>query len=424
MFWQRWWLAAGLSVALVLEVQSARADVPTACRSIDRGNLVRCVLAASSTKKAGVAEVEAAEGRASAEDPWFPSAPIVALTGARRTAPGQEALNWSASLGVELGLSGQSGASRKAALAERDAGQRGVEALSRAAAGDAFRLYFEILGGREARELAERFEAVSKRVWDAARAGAERGALPGVEADLAEAAYVRVVQRRIDARRDEERARGELAAMLGATRSADVSVTGTLAPLAGADRVDPDRVPQAPEASVLEAESRAFEARAEAKRRGRVPNPTLSVFAQRDAFDEKVIGLGLAFPLPLPEPLGRMSSGEIAENEALARRARFLADDSRKQAKAALLRALANHRAALEASRTYTSDRLTRAEATLANLAFQVESARLGARDAVLLQEPLFELLSGAVEAKKALCVASVELARAAGAKLEEGGGR
>jgi cobalt-zinc-cadmium efflux system outer membrane protein len=272
--------------------------------------------------------------------------------------------------------------------------------------------------------LVQRLEAISKRLWDAAQAAADRGALPGVEADLAEAAYVRVVERRIEVRADERRARNELAALLGLDSDQTLQVKGTLEPLPEAERWRAGTPGDRPEAAALEAEARAFAARADAQRRSRVPSPTVSVFVQKDGFNENVLGVGLAFPLPLPEPLGRLHSGEIAENEALARRAGLLAADSRRRANADLLRALANYQAAQEATRTYTDDRVQRSEKSLTSLAAEVEAGRIGTRDAVLLQGPLFDLLLGAVEARKHLCVASADVARAAGVRLEEGGAR
>ena len=269
-----------------------------------------------------------------------------------------------------------------------------------------------------------RLEALSKRVWEVARASAERGALPGVEADLAEAAYVRVARRRIDTERAGHEARSELAVLVGLAPDQDVAVVGALSPLSDVERAKAAGRVELPDAAAFEAEGRAFSARARAERRSRVPSPTVSVFAQRDGFDENVLGVGLAFPLPLPEPLGRMHAGEIAESEALARRARLLAAESRRKSGGELRRALAAYEAAREATLLYTRARLERSEATLASLAGQVEAGRISTRDAVVVEEPLFDLLLGAVEARRLLCVASADVARAAGIPLEDGRAR
>jgi len=354
-----------------------------------------------------------------ATEPWFPSAPSLGLTGARRTAAGEAAWNWSATLGVELGIAGERGARRRAALGEKEAETKRADALVRRIAVEAWRAYFELLSAREARRVTQGLEAASKRVWDAANAAATRGAAPGVEADLAEAAYLRVVQRRIGAEHDERRAHGELATLLGFAGPEAIAVEGALTPLAAAERARAGRARETPDAAAFEADARAFEARAEAQRRSRVPNPTVSVFAERDGFYENVLGLGLSLPLPLPEPIGRMHQGEITESEALARRAKLLAAESRRRIQAELLAALASYDAAHASAALFTTERLGRAQTTIEHLAADVETARISARDAVILETPLFELLAEAVAAQRELCLASAAVVWAGGLDFE-----
>jgi cobalt-zinc-cadmium efflux system outer membrane protein len=332
-------------------------------------------------------------------------------------------LNWSATLGVELELAGQRGARREAAGAEREAQLRAREGSSRQTALAAWQAYFEVLAASETARLSERLEAGAKRVFEAARAGAERGLFAGAEADLAEAAYVRVTQRRIGAERQSELSRVTLVELLGLASTRDLVVQGTLSPLPAAERAG-NALGPSPSAAIFEAESRAFAARADAERRSRVPSPTLSVFAQRDGFNERVVGVGVAVPLALPEPLGRLRAGEIAENEALSRRAHFLAENARRAARARLLRALARYDAAKRAVATYTAERLQRAATTLASLSAAVEAGRLGIRDALILQDPLLEQLLGDIEARLELCNASAELLLATNVRLEDGAGR
>lgn len=423
MSWQRWWPAVGLSAAMSLSVSSARAD-GDACSQITRDNVVDCVVRASAARDAARAGVDAAQGRVRANDPWFPSSPTLSLAASRRTAGTESAVNWNATLGVELEVSGARQARRDSATADMQAESYVATSVERAAAAEGWTAYFDAVAAGDEVALLRRLEAASERVSEAARAGATKGSIPGVESDLAEAAYLRVVRRRIDAQRDVDRARAVLAALLGREQPSDIVVTGTLNPLADAERVDLRATAEPPEARALEARSRAFSTRAAAQRRGRFPTPTLSAFVERDGFNENVLGLGVAFPLPLPEPVGRMHAGEIAESEALARQTKLLATDSRRRNRALLLQAFAGYRSARDATQLYTSERTERAQATLASLAAEVEAARIGVRDAVILQEPLLDLLIQAVEARRALCLASVELARAAGVVLEDGEAR
>ncbi|HET9932830.1 MAG TPA: hypothetical protein VFQ35_19135, partial [Polyangiaceae bacterium] len=102
----------------------------------------------------------------------------------------------------------------------------------------------------------------------------------------------------------------------------------------------------------------------------------------------------------------------------------LLAAESRRRAKADLVAALGAYAAARETNAAYTSDRIQRAEAALVSLAAGVESSRVSTRDAVILQEPLFDLLLGAVEARRLLCISSVNLVYAAGLPMNREGVR
>lgn len=307
-------------------------------------------------------------------------------------------------------------------MAERDAQRSAISGVERATATEALRLYFELLAARETRAVLEKLLAASQRVWQAAEAASERGAGAGVEADVAQAAHLSIVRRELDAARDEHVARASLANLLGRDDLERLEVEGSLEPLSRAAQVRGRLAPpDSPEILALSAEQRAAMARASAFRRSRVPNPTLSVFVQRDGFDEQVVGLGLAFPLTLPEPLGRTSAGEIAENEALAERAAILAESGRRMLRVDLARALASYTAAERAVRAFSDERVSRAEQTTQSLALEAEAGRVAVRDAMMLQTPLLELLLGAIESRKALCLASVELLRASGLPLDGG---
>ena len=390
------------------------------CSSVSRTNVVRCALAGSLERQAGEAAVRAASGRVQATEPFLPSNPELAFTGARRRTTTDSTLNWSASLGVELEISGQRGARRRAAGAEREAEQRAVNAIERSTAAEALRLYFEVLATREEQRVMKQLEAASTRVWEAARAAAERGAAAGIEADVADAARVATQQRRLEATRTERAATASLAGLLGLSTTQPLDVSGPLEPLQRAEHVRRELIPpDSPEVLALAAEKRAATARASAFRRSRVPNPRVSVIVERDGFNENVLGVGLAFPLPLPQPLGRTAAGEIAENEALAERASLLAEGERRAARAALARALAAYDAALEASRSFSAERVAHAEQTSANLAAEVAAGHVPIRDAIVFQGPLLELQLGAVAARKALCLASLDVVRAAGLRLE-----
>ena len=85
------------------------------------------------------------------------------------------------------------------------------------------------------------------------------------------------------------------------TRADLVETRGELSPL----RVSTQQLRSSPRPELLSLRQSqvALEQRTSVLRRTRVPNPTVSVFAQNDGFNESVYGGGLSFPIPLPPPV-------------------------------------------------------------------------------------------------------------------------
>lgn len=386
------------------------------CRAVTRDNLAQCVLQASPELRAQQAAVRAASGRVQASEPWLPSSPEVAVTASQRRAPGQSALNWSASLGVQLEVAGQRGARRRSAAAEREAQRLLLRAVERETRSEAFALYFEVLAARESAQTLSRLDATTTKLHDAALAAAERGVGAGVDAQVAEGASLSVMHRLEEARRDEQVALASLSSLLGLAPNARFTVTGTLTPLPQAEAARGlASAPEPPEAQAFAAESRAALEGASALRRSRIPSPTLSVFVQREGFNENVVGLGLGIPLPLPEPLSPLRAGDIAEREATSERARALSDGARRVAQSQLTQAALQYDSALRAAQVFNTERVSRAATTIDNLATEVSAGHLSTRDALVLQQPLFDILLRATEIRRELCLASVALLRAAG---------
>ncbi|HYQ01359.1 MAG TPA: TolC family protein [Polyangiaceae bacterium] len=414
------------SAACVLFAHGAHAQEKRACSAqVDRENLIQCALEASLATRAEEASLQATRGRRTAAGVLLPSNPVLALSGARRTLDGgaQTTLNWSAELSQELEIAGQRGARSRAADAELEAQKQRVLLSKRDTATAAWTAYFEAIAAKRERELAEKLLHVSQRMSAVARGKAERGLIATVDADVVDAATVRVLQAKLAATRRWAIATTELSALLGRDATRPVTrVDGELSPLGGAAATAaPVPSDDRPEARLLADEQRALSARADTFRRARVPNPTLSVFAQNDGFDEHVYGLGIAIPIPLPSPLGRTNAGEIAELEALGQRVQV----ERARLERALGREVATATAELQAHRdavaALTPDMVERAERSLTDLSDAVDTGRLSVRDALIAEQALIELLQTNLSERLELCLASVRLARALGRPLEAG---
>lgn len=410
--------------ALCWSASVTRAEAPQPCAAeINRHNVVECVLTRSAMLAAERERVAAAKGRERAVSPLLPSNPQLALSGGRRSIPADKATNWYGTLSQEVEIAGQRSVRRSAASSERTAVEQDLHAVTRNVSRDAWIAYFDAIAMGELLALSERIEQNFSRAAQAARAAAESGVAAGIEADVAEATALRLSRERIAAGQRATRALATLATLLGRDPFAlPLAVQGQLSPLAhaislkgaNAERLGMGR----PELLALDATRLALEQRTTIYRRSRFPNLTFSVFAQRDGFNERVLGGGVALPIPLPFPLGRTFSGEIDENTALARQVVRQREQAERELHLEVANALSALRAAESQQALFTSERLRRAEESLASIAAAISQGRLAILDGTVAQEALIELLRSGIEARLAVCVASVDLAHAAGLPL------
>ena len=402
----------------LLAFAEGRAFAEEGCAKVERSNVVSCAIAASHELRADEHGVDAARARVVAASTILPSNPMLSVLGSRRSSGTEVVPNWTVSLGQEFEIAGQRGARRREAGEQVTVAQSRLVVAERDVAANALRVWYEAVAANRALDLAQRLEANAKAVATAARARADKGLIPVVEAAVADAGWLRATQIRLDYDQRVADARSALATIVGRSPADGVVAAGDLTPLPSAEAA-PSVTAARPEVAELDARRRAFEDRASLLRRSRVPNVTISAFAQNDAINDRLFGFGLSIPIPLPHPLGRTNAGEIAEAEADAARAR--SEAARVTRDIDLRRALAA--SAYETSRTklaaYTPDRIANADRQLASIAQEVEAGRLALRDAIVTQQALVELLQAHIEVERSLCLASVELSRACGVPLE-----
>lgn len=420
------WKTIGRAAAAACLLFSSEADAeerPACDGTITRATVVPCALSASLDVRAERAAAVALEGRRTASGVLLPSNPVLALSGGTRSIPTTSATNWYVTLSQEIEIAGQRGSRVRAADAALAAQEKRVLLGKRNAASLAWSSFFEALAAREQLRLAERLLATSERMGTVARARAEKGVAAALDADLADAATFRLLQNKLAAERSVATANARLALVIGREPSAaGVAVEGALTPLLGLDaRPEAADLSRRPEVQAAHADESAASSRAEELRRSRVPNPTVSAFAQNDGFSERVFGLGVAIPIPLPAPVGRTYAGEIAEADALSRRATIARSRVERELRLELAEARATYTAHRLAVEAMTPERLARAGESLRELEVEIEAGRLGVRDALLAQQTLIELLQANIAERRALCLASVELARALGLPLEGG---
>lgn len=405
--------AAALGLLAMLQARAAAAAEPAAdCGpTITRASLVRCALDASLVLREATASRRAAEGRVEAVRPLFPSNPMLSGTFASRAGPAEQRLNWSLGLSQELEVGGQRGLRLDVSGGELRAQVLHLASARTSVLAEAWVAWFEALAANERSKLAAELEAATRDVASTVRAMTAGGLSSELDTDLADAAALRASHQRLKAQEEVAIAQAGLQLMLGGTAT---SASGELEPLAQAAGLIAPRA-ERPEVLALREAQAALQARVGLLQRTRVPNPTVSLFAQNDGFDERVLGVGVSLPIPVARPL----VGEVAEAAALAERAEAETERVRRELQVELDVAVARYEAAAKGRALYTAERVSRTAERLESIAAHVRAARLPVRDALVAQQVLMEQLKAAIDAREALCVASVRLTRAAGLSLE-----
>ncbi|MDP1830074.1 MAG: TolC family protein [Archangium sp.] len=388
---------------------------PRGCdEELSRGTLVACAQARSPLIAAELASLQGAKGKVEAARPFLPSNPLLTGSLGSRTGGGMSATNWSVTLAQELEVAGQSGLRVDVARGDLVAQGQQLTVVRAELAEQAWLAWFQALASKERVALALRIEQASLEVARTAQGMSTQGLSSPVDAAVADAAAVSASQQRLEAESAVRAAEIRLRLLVGA--SATPRVTGALEPLRW-DEASLER----PEVASLTALSRAAAHRVELLRRSRAPNPTLSFFAQNDGFDEKVFGVGLGIPIPLPQPLGRTYSGEIAEAVGAGHRLEAELDRLTRTLNGERELASSEYGKRLAARALYSAERLARANHALAAISTQLSAGRLSVREALVSQQALVGFLEAEVNAREALCAASVRLIRTHGGSLEGG---
>lgn len=452
--------AVGLPLALCLLGPPARAEggAPVAERAeggcagpLAIRAVLRCALLRSLEVRAAREAAAGLLGQKRRAAAVLPSQPVLAASMADRRlwrpAPGAAAdaaasptaLNWYLTLSQELELAGQRGARLAAADAAHAAQLRRIAVAEQEAAAAALVAAFELLAAEAEVELAARVGAVATALSTLSAARARESLAAPIEADVAAAEATRLLVAKVEAERARARAGEVLGELLG--QDTPPRLAGTLDEAAAALGPMEPSEPGGPseaareglvkdalrlrgELAAAEQERRSRAATVSLLRRLRVPNLTLSAFAQSDGFDERVLGGGLSLPLPLPSPLGPGRAGEIASAEAEVRQAETALEKVRRRVRLEVQRALLDEESYGRALRLYPPDAVARAGGQLMALRAALEARQIPVREALLMQRSLLELLQGHLRARLGLALARVERRRAAGLPLlpSEGG--
>ncbi len=415
-----------LAVGLTLALAPAPGQVAPCQGRIARERVVACALAASPEIEALEQGAEAATARRLSARTLLPSNTRVEISAAARRSvrTTDRDTNFYGTLSQELEVAGQRGKRLAVVDASVAAERSRIDAGRREVAAEALRRYFEALAARDERAMIERIDRGMDRLAELAEASEGAGLGSGLGTEVASTMVVKVRQRAIHAARRQAAAEALLGGLLGLDpASPNLDLVGELKPLPIAAEVDvliARGLETRAEIEVANAEREAQRRQGELYRRLRVPNPSLVIYGQRDGFFEQVLGGGVGLAIPLPSPLGHTYKGEIAESRARVRQAEAEIEVLRRRIRAEVVTAHTALKAAEAELALFDVDRLTRVEGYLRELTEEMAAGRMTIREGALLQLALLDLLANYIEVRREHCLASVELARAAGLLPEE----
>jgi outer membrane protein, heavy metal efflux system len=414
------------------DAQSASTAAPTSeprtragCEGrLDPDVVVRCALAASPEVSEARAQLAAVTGRRATAGVWLPSNPTVSGVLANRRRPPPESasvLNWVVTLSQEFEIAGQRSARVEAVDVEATAQDRRVHVAEQEVAAGALAAYYEAVAAQEGLRVATDLVHTADALAAYAEGRAKEAVLAGVEGDVARAEATRIALVRFEAERRLTVARAALALSVQAD-PAKLVLPDALAPPPAPEGVGADLEEQAlrlrGEVAAAEMERAVLERRLTVVRRERIPNLTVSAFAEQGEINDRVLGVGLSVPIPPPAPAGRTRAGEIAETIAQIRAAESSAELVRRRVRIEVARATSASRARVGATRLFAADLLARARADLSALREAIGARQLSLREALSWQRSLIELLQADIEVRLGSALASVELRRVAGLPL------
>jgi cobalt-zinc-cadmium efflux system outer membrane protein len=431
----RYWPVATLALAL-LRLQPAQAQsgsLQDPCAGpLDGALVIRCALVASPEVAMARQQLAAVEGRRAGARVLLPSNPVVAgsLSHRKRPAPDPASvINWNVTLSQELEIGGQRGLRVDVAEAEVAAAKRRVQVAEQDLAAAALSALLEAAAQKEGVQLAGELGRSGRALATAVQARAAEQLVAGVEADVARAEAIRLDTRALEARRRLADAESRLGLLVGAERgSFTVPDLAAFPPWAFESLDEPSlqRGALALRGDVAAAamERRMLEARLALVRRERLPNPTISAFAERGEINDRILGLGLSIPVPLPSPIGNTHAGEIAETLAQLRASESSLELVQRRVRLEVARAISAFRERTGARALFDADLLSRARGHLGALRDALSTRQLTVREAVTWQRSLIELLEADIDTRLSAALAAVELRRVAGLPLVPGGGR
>ncbi|MGH7948974.1 MAG: TolC family protein [Candidatus Binataceae bacterium] len=422
-------------VATVLLTAPASAKGQDVCvEPLGQAQVVGCALQHSPEVQRARSELAALRGRRVTAGTWLPENPLVSFSADQRQLLGSgpdrpQTFNWYFTLSQGFEIAGQRGARLRKVDAETEAQVRRLAVTELEVAAQALRAYFEVVAARQVLRLAERVGRIADALRRLAEEQAAEGLLSPLRADLIAAESIRIGQIRFAALHAEQVSTTLLKALLGIERPGVLIVRDEMTPPfpfppefgGGVEVLTARALMLRGEVAAADAERRALLSQLDLVKRARVPNPTFSFFAQRDGFNERVLGGGLSIAIPLPAPIGPSRSGEITETLARIEQSRTDLALIRRRVQIEVAQAYADWSTRADALMPYTPRLMAQAARDLSRVSEGLAARQFSVTEALIAQRILVDLEIAEIEARRDYALAWVNLMRVAGFDLAGG---
>ncbi|MEH6435078.1 TolC family protein [Massilia sp. DD77] len=291
-------------------------------------------------------------------------------------------------LNIPLELGGKRSARIRAAEREQHVASLDVSAVRARVRGETIAAYYEVLAAMERSRLAGEIASIAAKATDVAGKRVLAGKVSPVEETRARVAQASVRIEAVQARRELVRAKGKLAAMLGADpRNIEIANPGAVAlPRLAALHELLAQLERAPGVARARALVEQRQASVDVERSRRMPDVTVAVGTKReDGRRQTVVGLSV------PLPLFNRNQGSLLESLRRTDKARDELDAESLRLRTELVDAYARLSAALEEVAVIATDVLPGAESTYQAASRGFELGKFSFLEVLDAQRTLFQ---------------------------------
>lgn len=414
-----------ISIAFFQSLHSDSHRINPACEgSLRLEEIILCVLEHSPEYRIAKLELESSKGRKKSASYIVPTNPTVSGDMGRRTGTSdslfaggerQSTINGEILFSQEIYIGGQRQAKIKVADSEVQSKVKRIQAIERVTIAETIQSTINYQTTFEELQLSNELYDISKDISRIARVRFQNGLGSEMDAELAESESLKMLSIKEAAYRNYQSTKANLVVLMGIPYSVNFEVSGELKifPIQFMD-IEPYinlAEKRRPDLEALKLETEVAKSSVKLLERERIPNLTISGFAQKDGFNERVIGARISIPIPI----FRDNEGEIEEAKAKAKISESHQEVGSQTVRLEAIQAWNNYNSWKRSWESYPKDIIRKTNENLKIIKDAVQMGKIGVRDAIITQKSLVELKTTYFQTKANYAISCAEYLRASG---------